>query len=156
MPKYMTRVSFTREGVKGLQKEKATHRRDAVAKLVESAGGKLETFYFAFGQDDGIAIYDLPDNVTAASLSIAANAAGQVHLTLSHYLNRQMIGPSLNQLTVNCNITYSSDSNADPAAYDDQEWISSPYTFALQPKPPPTSGTITRRRSSSQSSWRVM
>jgi len=86
MPKYLTRVSFTREGVKGLQKEKATHRKQAVAKLVESAGGKLEAFYFAFGQDDGIAIYDLPDNVTAASFSIASNAAGQVHLSITPLL----------------------------------------------------------------------
>jgi uncharacterized protein with GYD domain len=77
MPKYMTRVSFTTEGVKGLQKEKPTQRR------LESAGGKLETFYFAFGQDDGIAIYDLPDNVTAAALSVAANAAGHVHLSIT-------------------------------------------------------------------------
>jgi uncharacterized protein with GYD domain len=83
MPKYMSRVSFTMEGIKGLKKETAAHRRDAVAKLVESAGGKLETYYFAFGQDDGIAIYDLPDNVTAASLSIAANAVGHVHLSIT-------------------------------------------------------------------------
>ena len=89
MPKYMTRVSFTREGVKGLQKEKATHRRAAVAKLVESAGGKLEAFYFAFGQDDGIAIYDLPDNVTAAALSLAANDAGQVHLSFTPLLTAE-------------------------------------------------------------------
>jgi uncharacterized protein with GYD domain len=72
MPKYLTRVSFTTEGVKGLQKETAKQRRDAVAKLVESAGGRLEAFYFAFGADDGVGIYDLPDNVTAASLSIAS------------------------------------------------------------------------------------
>lgn len=83
MPKYMTRVSFTAEGVKGLQKEKATHRKQAVAELVQSAGGKLEAFYFAFGPDDGIAIYDLPDNVTAAAFSIAANAAGHVHLSIT-------------------------------------------------------------------------
>lgn len=83
MPKYMTRVSFTTDGVKGLQKEKPTQRRAAVAKLLESAGGKLETFYFAFGQDDGIAIYDIPDNVTAAALSVAANAAGHVHLSIT-------------------------------------------------------------------------
>jgi uncharacterized protein with GYD domain len=83
MPKYMTRVSFTREGVKSLQKETGTHRKQSVAKFVEAAGGKLEAFYYAFGQDDGIAIYDLPDNVTAASLSIAANALGQVHLSIT-------------------------------------------------------------------------
>ena len=83
MPKYLTRVSFTQEGVKGLQKHNATQRRAAVAKMVESAGGKLEAFYFAFGPDDGIAIYDLPDNVTAASMSIAANAAGHVRLSFT-------------------------------------------------------------------------
>jgi len=86
MPKYLTRVSFTPEGVKGLQKEKGTHRRDSVAKMVESAGGKMEAFYYAFGQDDGIAIYDLPDNVTAASFSIASNAAGHVHLSVTPLL----------------------------------------------------------------------
>lgn len=83
MPKYLTRVSFTTEGVKGLQKETAKQRRDAVAKLVESAGGRLEAFYFAFGADDGVGIYDLPDNVTAASLSIASNAAGHVHMSMT-------------------------------------------------------------------------
>ena len=51
--------------------------------MVESAGGKLEAFYFAFGADDGIAIYDLPDNVTAAAMSIASNAAGHVHLSFT-------------------------------------------------------------------------
>jgi len=83
MPKYLTRVSFTAEGVKGLQKATAKQRRDAVAKLVESAGGKLEAFYFAFGADDGVGIYDLPDNVTAASISIASNAAGHVHMSMT-------------------------------------------------------------------------
>jgi uncharacterized protein with GYD domain len=83
MPKYMTRVSYTQEGIKGLQKDTATHRRNALAKLVETAGGKLEAVYFTFGQDDAVAIYDLPDNVTAASFSIASNAAGHVHLSIT-------------------------------------------------------------------------
>jgi uncharacterized protein with GYD domain len=83
MPKYLTHVSFTAEGVKGLQKGTAKQRRDAVTKLVESAGGKLEAFYFAFGKDDGVGIYDLPDNVTAAAISIASNAAGHVHMSMT-------------------------------------------------------------------------
>jgi uncharacterized protein with GYD domain len=97
MPKYMTRVSFTREGVKGLQKEKPTHRRAAVAKLVESAGGKLEAFYFAFGQDDGIAIYDLPDNVTAAALSVASNAAGHVHLSITPLMTAEEMDQAIDK-----------------------------------------------------------
>ena len=60
MPKYMTRVSFTTEGVKGLQKEKRRSAGRRWPSCSKFPGGKLETFYFAFGQDDGIAIYDLP------------------------------------------------------------------------------------------------
>ena len=78
MPKYMTRVSFTTEGVKGLQKEKPTQRRAAVAKLLESAGGKLETFYFAFGKTDALVIADLPDHGAAASASLTLAGSGAV------------------------------------------------------------------------------
>ncbi len=39
MPKYMTRVSFTQEGIKGLVKDTGTHRRNVVAKPAESGGG---------------------------------------------------------------------------------------------------------------------
>jgi uncharacterized protein with GYD domain len=63
--------------------KKATGLRAAVTKLAEAAGGKLEAHYFAFGEDDVIGIVDLPDNVAVASLSIAANAAGFVHLRVT-------------------------------------------------------------------------
>ena len=97
MPKYMTHVSFTAEGIKGLQKDKATHRRDAVAKMVASAGGKLEAFYFAFGSDDGIAIYDLPDNVTAVAFSIASNAAGHIHLSITPLITVEEMDKAIDQ-----------------------------------------------------------
>ena len=77
MSKYLVRVSFKPEGIRQvLTKAKATGLRVAVVKLAEAAGGRLEAWYFAFGQDDVIGIMDLPDNVAAASLSVAANAAG--------------------------------------------------------------------------------
>ena len=57
------------------------------------------------------------------------DSANQVHLTLSHYVNRQMTGSSLNSLTVSCNVTMSSHLTPDPSAYDDHEWIHSPFTF---------------------------
>ena len=86
MPKYMSHVSFTTEGVKGLQREKAAQRKNEVTKLIENAGGKLEAFYFAFGKDDVIAIIDVPDNIAAASISVAVNAAGHVHLKMTPLL----------------------------------------------------------------------
>src|SRR3974390_986174 len=82
MSKYLVRLSFKPEGLRQvLTKAKATGLRAAVAKLVEAAGGKLEAWYFAFGEDDVIAILDLSDNIAAASLSVAANAAGFIKRT---------------------------------------------------------------------------
>ena len=41
MPKFMFTGSYTREGAKGLARERGTARREAVAKMAESVGGKL-------------------------------------------------------------------------------------------------------------------
>ena len=78
MPKYLIQASYTAEGLKGLQKDKASGRRTAVASAVEVLGGKLETFYFTFGHDDVVAILDMPDNVSASALSLAVSASGTV------------------------------------------------------------------------------
>jgi uncharacterized protein with GYD domain len=87
MPKYLVRVSFKSEGIRQvLTKAKATGLRGAVGKLVEAAGGKMEAWYFAFGDDDVVALLDLPDNVSAASLSVAANAAGFINLRVTPLL----------------------------------------------------------------------
>ena len=76
MPKYLIAASYTAEGLRGLQREKASGRRQAVTDAVNGVGGKLECFYNALGEDDVYVIVDLPDTVTAAALSIAVSAAG--------------------------------------------------------------------------------
>ena len=76
MPKYLIAASYTLEGVKGVQSAGGTSRRDAVAKVAESAGGKLESFHFAFGDRDVYTIVDLPDNESAAAVALTVNAAG--------------------------------------------------------------------------------
>ena len=59
MPKYLIRASYTTEGVKGLLKEGGTKRKAVVDQMVREMGGSLEAFYFAFGDDDVVAIADL-------------------------------------------------------------------------------------------------
>ena len=71
MPKYLTMVSYTPEGIKGLVKEGGTARRAAVEKMLENLGGRLEGFYFAFGENDAYVISEGPDNATAAAISLA-------------------------------------------------------------------------------------
>ena len=76
MPKYLIQANYSSEGVKGILKEGGTGRRTAVEKLFASVGGKVEAFYYAFGDTDLFVIADVPDNVTAAALSLTVNAAG--------------------------------------------------------------------------------
>jgi uncharacterized protein with GYD domain len=78
VPKYLGQGSYKTEGWKGLQKESATSRRDAIAKMLASVGGKLENFYFAFGEHDFIWIADFPDNITAAAVAVSVAASGMV------------------------------------------------------------------------------
>jgi len=78
MPKYLVRASYTAEGLKGLQKDKASGRKAVVTKVLEGLGGKLECIYFSFGEDDVVVIFDLPDNIAAARLAIAVGASGLI------------------------------------------------------------------------------
>jgi uncharacterized protein with GYD domain len=81
MAKYMIKASYTADGTKGLLKEGGSSRRATIQKLVSGMGGKLEAFYYAFGDSDVYAIIDIPDAATAAALSLAINASGSVQLS---------------------------------------------------------------------------
>jgi uncharacterized protein with GYD domain len=81
MPKFLLQAMFTPEGTKGVLKEGGTARRSTVEQTVKALGGKLEAFYFAFGQTDVYLIVDLPDSASVAALSLAVNATGGVKLT---------------------------------------------------------------------------
>jgi uncharacterized protein with GYD domain len=80
MAKYLWQVSYRTQGAQGLQKDGGSARRAAVKRLLEQAGGKLETFYFALGESDVYVIADLPDAKTATAVSLAVNAAGAARL----------------------------------------------------------------------------
>jgi len=76
MPKYLFYGSYTPEGYKGLANEGGSKRIEAAKKALESVGGKLEAFYFSFGENDFYIIVDLPDNVTTAAVTLAGNISG--------------------------------------------------------------------------------
>ena len=81
MAKFLIQASYTLEGTKGLLKEGGTGRRTAVEQAIKGLGGKLDVFYFAFGQTDVFLIADLPDAVSAAAVSLTVNAAGGAKVT---------------------------------------------------------------------------
>jgi uncharacterized protein with GYD domain len=76
MAKYLWQVSYTTEGAKGLAQEGGTSRREAVRAMLESVGGSLEAFYFAFGSDDLVVIGDVPDNTAVAALALQTVTSG--------------------------------------------------------------------------------
>lgn len=73
MAKYLLEAHYTAAGAKGLATEGGTGRRSAIAKMLEGLGGKLETFYYAFGDVDAYVIVDVPDAITAAAVALAVN-----------------------------------------------------------------------------------
>ncbi len=80
MLKYLIKANYVGEGLKGLLKEGGTSRRAVVEKMVNSMGGKLEAFYYAFGETDLYAIVDMPDNVSTAAFNLTVAASGAVSL----------------------------------------------------------------------------
>lgn len=76
MPKFLFEAMYTQDGVRGVQNEGGSSRRDAVAQVAESVGGTLDCFYFAFGERDAYVIADLPDNESAAAVALTVNASG--------------------------------------------------------------------------------
>ena len=78
MPMFLIEASLTADGVKGVQSEGGTARREAVGKAVESVGGRLESFYFGFGEHDVFVIADFPDNESAVAMALAVNSSGAV------------------------------------------------------------------------------
>ena len=77
MPHYLILGSYTADAWANMNRTPAD-REKAYRKLVENAGGKLETFYYAFGDKDVVAILEAPDATTAAALSMAVAAPGHV------------------------------------------------------------------------------
>jgi uncharacterized protein with GYD domain len=81
MPKMLIKASYSPDGAKGLLKEGGTARRAVVQKALEGLGGKLEAFYYAYGDVDVYGIADVPDAAAGIALSLAVNSTGAVRLS---------------------------------------------------------------------------
>jgi len=86
MSKYLIRGSYTADGVKGLMQEGGSKRLAAATAAIESVGGSIESFYYAFGDDDVVGICDFPDDASAAAVSLLINSTGAVGLNLTRLL----------------------------------------------------------------------
>lgn len=77
MAYFMFQLSYTASSVKAMV-EHPQSREETGRKAVESLGGKLQAFYFAFGEFDAVMICEMPDNVSAAAVAMAVGARGSL------------------------------------------------------------------------------
>jgi len=97
MAKYLFKASLSPEGIAGVLAEGGTARRTVVKKAVESLGGTLESFYYVFGDDDLIAVCELPDNETAAAFAMETSASGRVAVSTSVLITPEEVDSARNK-----------------------------------------------------------
>ncbi len=73
MTLYLSRFSYTPETWARLIGN-PEDRRKAAQSYIESVGGKLHGFWYAFGEHDGYTLWEAPDNVSMAAVALAISA----------------------------------------------------------------------------------
>jgi uncharacterized protein with GYD domain len=66
-----------------------------VQAAVSAAGGKVEAFYYSFGDDDVVMIVDLPDNIKAAAVGFTSSATGTVRIRTTSLLTVEEVDRAL-------------------------------------------------------------
>jgi uncharacterized protein with GYD domain len=77
MPYYLVQVAYTADSWAAMVK-KPHVRLEGLRPILERLGGKLEGGWLAFGEYDAVLICQVPDQASAAALSMAASADGDV------------------------------------------------------------------------------
>jgi uncharacterized protein with GYD domain len=95
MPKYLIQARYTTEGIQGLVRDSAAGRRADVHAAVRAVGGTVESFYFAFGDNDVVTIVDLPNNITAAAIGLTSSATGMVRVRTTPLLTVEEVDQAL-------------------------------------------------------------
>jgi uncharacterized protein with GYD domain len=75
MPLYLSRFSYTPETWARLI-ENPEDRREAARAYIESVGGALHGFWYAFGPHDAYTLWEAPDNVSMAAVALAITGGG--------------------------------------------------------------------------------
>ena len=75
MAKYLFQATYTSEAW-AAQLQSPQNRVEVIRPVIEGLGGRIEGFYFAFGDYDVVGIVDMPNNVSMAAFALAAAGGG--------------------------------------------------------------------------------
>ncbi len=77
MTYYLARAKISKDMITALV-SRPEDRLVATTRFLQQIGGRLHNYFFSFGQYDIVLLFELPDNVSAASLAMTLSAAGSV------------------------------------------------------------------------------
>lgn len=77
MPMYLSQFAYTSDALAAMAR-KPEDREPAVRQLAEALGGRLHQLYFTFGEYDGVALWEFPDDATAVAAVMAAVSPGHL------------------------------------------------------------------------------
>lgn len=97
MPKYLITASYNAEGSQGLLRDGGSNRVTAVSNAIESVGGQVESFYFAFGDADAYVIADFPSEVAVAAIALKVGASGLVNMSTTALLTPEQVDAACDQ-----------------------------------------------------------
>jgi len=76
MPLYLIKFGYTPEEWAKTIKE-PEDRRETIGPLLEAVGGKLHGLWYAFGDHDGYALAEAPDNTATAGIVLTLTGSGK-------------------------------------------------------------------------------
>ncbi len=77
MAYYLARAKVSQTAMDALVK-RPEDRFVTMTRLLKGAGGRLHYYFFSFGAFDIVLLFELPDNVTAAAVSMVLSSSGSV------------------------------------------------------------------------------
>jgi uncharacterized protein with GYD domain len=102
MAKYLLKVSYSADGLKGVMRQGGSRRVKAVEHALAGVGGSLESFYFAFGADDVYVIVDVPNHAAAIAMAGAVSTTGAI----SRYETVVLLSPAEVDEAMNVAVDY--------------------------------------------------
>jgi uncharacterized protein with GYD domain len=103
MPQYMLQFTYSHEAWRALV-DRPDDRAHALEDIAKSLGGRMVALYYHFGEYDGMAIFEVPDDASASAAVMAVNSTGAVRATKTTRL--YSVAELVQSLTLAKKVTY--------------------------------------------------
>jgi uncharacterized protein with GYD domain len=85
MPRYVSFFSYTGEAWARML-ARPSNRAEAARETIEAMGGRMEAFYWMFGEYDGFVVYEVPHPAMAAAFAAGVTSSGLLRIVITNEL----------------------------------------------------------------------